>query len=58
MTNEQEPRVTFDPSKLTIDNDGKVVITDPAFMEALRTAVKKEGEGPDLGTTVAIVHAL
>jgi len=55
-TNEQKPSITLDPSKFSINNDGQVVITDPAFAEALRTAVNEDdGDNNGHGVSVGIV---
>ena len=57
-TNEQKPRIALDPSKFTINDDGQVVIADPAFAEALRTAANEEdddnnGHGVSVGVVVS-----
>jgi len=50
MTDEQkaageERRMTLDPSKFTISEDGTVIVTDPELAEALRAAADDEDAG-------------
>ncbi|HEU5226859.1 MAG TPA: hypothetical protein VFU49_03530 [Ktedonobacteraceae bacterium] len=52
-TNE-EKRITLDPSKFTISEDGKVVVTAPEFAEALRAAAD-DGDPGGHGIGVAVV---
>lgn len=54
-TEVQKPRITLDPSKFSISADGQVVVTDPAFVEALRAAATTEdanGHGIGVGVVV------
>ncbi|HEU5379360.1 MAG TPA: hypothetical protein VFV38_28390 [Ktedonobacteraceae bacterium] len=52
---EQKPRITLDPSKFSIGADGQVVVTDPAFVDALRTAAAtEEGNGHGVGVGVVV----
>jgi hypothetical protein len=55
---EQKPRITLDPSKFTINDDGQVVIADPAFADALRSAANDDtddnnGHGVMVGVIVS-----
>ena len=51
---EQKPRITLDPSKFTINDDGQVVIVDPTFAEALRTAASEETDDDNNGHGVMV----
>jgi len=53
-TNEQKPSITLDPSKFSINDDGQVIIVDPAFAEALRTAVSEETDDDNNGHGVMV----
>lgn len=53
-TGEQKPRIALDPSKFTINDEGKVVIADPAFAEALRSASSEDDDGGH-GVSVGVV---
>ncbi len=54
-TEEQKPRIALDPSKFTINEDGQVVIADPAFAEALRTASNEDDDDNGHGVSVGVV---
>ncbi|GHO80041.1 hypothetical protein KSD_78120 [Ktedonobacter sp. SOSP1-85] len=57
-TNEQKPegeekRITLDPSKFTISEDGKVILTAPEFADALRAAADDDdANGHGIGVAV------
>ncbi|WP_201391894.1 hypothetical protein [Ktedonobacter sp. SOSP1-52] len=57
-TNEQKPegeakRITLDPSKFTISEDGKVILTAPEFADALRAAADDDdNNGHGVGVAV------
>jgi len=44
-TSGEEKRIVLDPSKFTVSEDGKVVVTAPEFAEALRAAGDDENAG-------------
>ncbi len=55
---EQKPRITLDPSKFRIDENGQVTIVDPAFADALRSAASDDtddnnGHGVMVGVIVS-----
>jgi hypothetical protein len=52
---EQKPRITLDPSKFTINEDGQVVIVDPEFADALRTAANEDDDSNGHGVSVGII---
>jgi hypothetical protein len=55
---EQKRTIILDPSKFTISADDQVVVTDPAFVEALRAASANEEDlGHGGGVGVGIVWA-
>ncbi len=55
---EQKRTIMIDPSKFTISEDGQVVVTDPAFAEALRAAsLDEENQGHGGGVGIGVVWA-
>ena len=54
---EQKLTIVLDPSKFTINADGQVIVTDPAFVEALRAAIINE-EAQEHGVGVGVVVRL
>ena len=53
---ERKLTITIDPSKFMISEDGQVVVTDPAFAEALREAsLDEENLGHGGGVGIGIV---
>lgn len=54
---EQKRTIILDPSKFTISADGQVIVTDPAFVEALRAAIINEG-AQEHGVGVGVVVGL
>ncbi|GHO80040.1 hypothetical protein KSD_78110 [Ktedonobacter sp. SOSP1-85] len=59
MADEQKPegeakRITLDPSKFTISEDGKVILTAPEFADALRAAADDD-ENSGHGVGVAVI---
>lgn len=50
----EEKRITLDPSKFTISEDGSVVVTDPGLAEALRAAGDDENAG-EHGVGIAVI---
>lgn len=53
---EQKKTLSLDPSKFKISDNGQVVVTDPAFVEAMRAATSNDdngnGHGIGIGVTV------
>jgi hypothetical protein len=52
---EQKLTIILDPSKFTINAEGQVIVTDPAFVEALRAAIiNEEAQGHGVGFGVVV----
>lgn len=52
---EQKRTISLDPSKFKISENGQVVVTDPAFVEAMRTAASNEENASGHGVGVGVV---
>lgn len=52
---EQKRTISLDPSKFKISENGQVVVTDPAFVEAMRTAAANDEDTNGHGVGVGVV---